>query len=149
MGIQVRNLQSKIPLNSSQVKKIVKAILKYQRINEFSLNIVFVTNSAIKKLNKKFLGRGYATDVLSFDLRDKFFYKRKEVAGEVVICAEAAVKNAKIYGNDLKNEIALYIVHGILHLLGFDDSRPKEIKRMRRKEQEILRHLDARINGLI
>ena len=151
MDIQIKNLQRAIALNCPQIKKIVKAILKYQRVKEATLSFVFVTNRTIKVLNKKFLGRSYETDVLSFDLRDPSQRRsaNKFVIGEIVISTEMAVKNAKVFGNDLRNEVALYITHGILHLLGYDDHRSKEIKRMRARERMIIKHLGNKIDKLI
>ena len=149
MDIQIKNLQRAIALNCPQIKAIVKAILKYQRVQEASLSFVFVTNRAIKTLNKKFLGRSYETDVLSFDLRAASEHRKQIIIGEIIISVEMAVRNAKIYNNDLRNEIALYIVHGILHLLGYDDHRSRDIKRMRSREKGILRHLGKQINRLI
>ena len=146
MDIQLKNLQKKATLNLPQIQRIVKAILAYEHIKDANLSFAFVTNQKIKSLNQKFLGRSYQTDVLSFDLREN---KKDILIGEIIISIEMAIKNAQSFGNDLNNELALYIVHGILHLLGFDDHRPSDIKRMRKKEQQLLKHLGRRINGIV
>ncbi len=79
--------------------------------------------------------------MLSFDLSDD----SKHLSGEVIVSVDMAVKNARRFKNDLRNEVALCVVHGILHLLGYDDHHPHDIKRMRKKEQEILLRLGNKI----
>ena len=116
-------------------------MLRHERILKGSLVLVFVTDSSIKKLNQEFLKRRHATDVLAFDYhpfsdRSK---RKKILMGEIVISTEMARRQAKIYRTSIQQEIILYIIHGILHLLGFDDHTPEDIRRMRRKEEELLR----------
>jgi len=155
MDISLENLQKKVSLNSSQILKIVKSILRYERIEKASLTIVFVTRQKIRSLNKKFLRRDYATDVLAFDLNDQASLKRKPspkpktLVGDIIISTDAALKNAKAYETTLAQELTLYIIHGILHLLGFDDHAPRDIQKMRKKEQELLKRLGAGIKNIV
>ena len=58
--------------------------------------------------------------------------------GEIIVCPSVAVANAKTYGNAVNKELTLYVVHGILHLAGYDDHVPEDILRMRKKEQELI-----------
>ena len=145
MDIQLKNLQRR-PLNLPQIKIIVSAVLRCLDIKNASLSFVFVTSPQIKSLNKRFLHRSYETDVLSFDLGGGV---SKVLIGEIIISVDMAVKNAKVFDNDLNHEIVLYIIHGILHLLGYDDHKPTDIKRMRVKEKEILQHLAGKINHIL
>lgn len=93
-------------------------------------------------MNKKYLGRAYATDVLAFDARDgiKRVAAKEPLAGDIIISADAARANAQKYGVPLTRELALYVIHGILHLLGYDDHAPRDVQRMRRKEQQLLEY---------
>jgi probable rRNA maturation factor len=102
-------------------------------------------------LNKKFLGRAYATDVLAFDLTDDIKQDKnpKEISGEVIISTDAVKKNTKEFQTSYAHELALYIIHGILHLLGYDDHKPADIKKMRNKEQELLGVLGKKIENLV
>ena len=95
-----------------------------------SISILFVTNSIIRQLNKKFLGRHYATDVLAFE------------TGDIVVSVDMAIENAKHFKTDLKRELVLYVIHGLLHLLGYDDHRPKDIALMRQKEIQCLKKVE-------
>ena len=146
MEIAVKNHQKKILLNCPQISKITKTILHREKVSQASLSIVFVTYQKIKALNKKFLKRSYATDVLAFDGREG---KSKDLAGDIIISTDAAIKNTKIYETTLEREIIFYVIHGILHLLGFDDHKPSAIKKMRKKEQELLKYLGTKIKKVI
>jgi probable rRNA maturation factor len=84
----------------------------------------------MRAINKRYLGHDYATDVLTFDLGN--------AQGEVVICPGMARANAKAHQTSTEKEILLYVVHGILHLAGFDDHSPKDIVQMRAMEKELL-----------
>ena len=79
----------------------------------------------MRALNREYLGHDHVTDVITF-------------SEEIVICPAVAKRNAKRYGNSIEREILLYVVHGILHLCGYDDHKPADIKRMRQKEQQIM-----------
>ena len=154
MEITVKNLQKKVRLNSPQITQITKTILKLQGIRKGSLTIVFVTRQKIQSLNQKFLKRRYATDVLAFPgcvpdlIRRRVLNLRpcitqfgtrvpnsklgtQIICGDIVISTDAAIQNAKAYHLDVKREMILYVIHGILHLLGYDDHAPVDIRRMR------------------
>jgi len=91
----------------------------------------------MKILNQKYLKYNFSTDVLAFDLREQKGSLRT-LGGEIIISTDTAKRNSKIYGTTLKKEIVLYVIHGILHLVGYDDHEARDIRRMREKEQEIL-----------
>ena len=142
--------QKKVQLNSLKILKITKAILRYESVDQAILSVVFVTHQKIKAFNEEYLKRNYVTDVLAFDLSDTALSKRKTkgVIGDIIISTDAALKNVSMYQTTLSEELSLYIVHGILHLCGYDDHKPADIKRMRRKEKEILSHLGKKIDTI-
>jgi rRNA maturation RNase YbeY len=96
-----------------------------------TLSIVFVGTARMRSLNRKYLKHDYVTDVLTFDLG--------EGSGEIIICPQVARTNAKAHQTSTENEIILYVIHGILHLAGYDDHSPKDILEMRRMENELLK----------
>ena len=155
MEITFKNLQKKVTLNPPQILKAVATILRHEGVDRASLSIVFVSSQRIKALNKKFLGRDYTTDVLAFDLSDETSAKNKikrkprTVLGDIIISTDAVLKNARAYKTGLSEETALYVIHGILHLLGFDDHKTRDAQRMRRKEQQLLVFLGAKTKKLI
>ena len=147
--ITIRNLQKQVPLNPRQITKTVRKILRFLRIVEADLSFVFVTDKAITALNKRYLRRTYATDVLAFDLRQEFPSKRgsfhrkflSPLTAEIVISTQTAVRNAHRFNMPVSQAIALYMAHGLLHLLGFDDHSASAAQRMHNKEIEILKYL--------
>jgi probable rRNA maturation factor len=96
------------------------------------LSIAFVTNAAIRRINRRFLGHDYATDVLSFPLG-------VDPWGELVISADYARAEARRRGIPVEEELLRYVVHGILHLLGYDDRDPRARKRMWARQERELR----------
>lgn len=127
----------------------MKMVLQREGIKESSLSIVFVSRQKISALNKKYLGRAYATDVLAFDAREHTgrALAKEALAGDIIISVDAARTNAQVYGVPFARELALYVIHGILHLLGYDDHTPRDVKRMRRKEQQLLQYTIGKAGG--
>ncbi len=90
------------------------------------IETTFVSDATIAKVHRDFMGIPGATDVITFD------------HGEIVISTETAAENAKIYGRSFQEELALYIVHGLLHLNGFKDKQPADAERMHAMQERIL-----------
>jgi len=142
MKVYLKNLQKRNPITSRRIKNQIRQILKAKNLKKFELSVVFVSDRKIKSLNKKFLSHNYPTDVLAFDLSNKTkANSRKNLIGEIIVSTDTAKRNAKLYNSSYEEEIKLYIIHGILHLLGYNDSKRSEIKLMRKKEQELLGRL--------
>ncbi len=153
MEIAIKNLQTKIAINPRQLTKIIKIILRKERIKSVDLSFVFVCGKRIKALNKKFLHKSYLTDVISFDLSEECLsYQKKRpnrIVGEIVISTDAVNENAKTFNTSVSNELILYIIHGILHLLGYDDKRKKDKILMRKREEFLLRFISSKSKGVI
>ncbi len=99
-----------------------------------------MSSQKIRAFNKKFLSRDHTTDVLAFDMCEGGFSRKENIPllGDIIISTDAAIQNAKIFKTSVKHEIVLYIIHGILHLLGYDDHKSRDIRLMREREQELL-----------
>jgi len=125
-------------------------VLKAEGVTRAELSVVFVTDSQMRVLNRRYLQHGRPTDVLAFDLREadgsrpRGAAKGNQVEGEIVISAMTAARQAKEYQTTPAQEIVLYVVHGILHLCGYDDHGRQNIKRMRAREREIMAILETR-----
>ena len=142
-AIHIHNSQKTIPVRETELKKTIAFILKHLNIRSADLSVVIVTDRKIHEINRKFLGHDYPTDVVAFDLSDKELsrtrrLKTRRVEGEIYVSAVTARRNAARFKARPAQELTLYIVHGILHLLGYDDHSAKDKKVMREKEQEIL-----------
>ena len=134
--IHLTNEQKKVPIPAAKVRR-----LSAQIVGRRNLSIAFVTNAAIRKINRKFLNHDFATDVISFPLGT-------DLVGELVISAEYAAAEAAARKIPVEEELLRYVAHGILHLLGYDDHRPADKKRMwSRQERELRRILKARADA--
>lgn len=127
--------------SAHQVKKIALGILELLDKNQAELSVALVDNAEIRKLNAKFRAKDYSTDVLSFPAGDALPPEAR-LLGDVVISVEKAKEQAKERRRSLKEEMALLLIHGIVHLLGYDHERSaKEAKLMGRLEKKIYRKL--------
>lgn len=98
------------------------------------ISIAIVTDPDIRRLNKQFLGRERTTDVLSFDLSGK----RGPKTFDLVVNGPLANKQAVRRGHSAESELALYILHGLLHNLGLDDDNPEKAREMHETEDNFL-----------
>lgn len=133
MKITITNLQDAYPVGKRRIREVIEELLLEEKVDA-ELSIVLVDKEEITRLNKQFLGRQEPTDVLSFPLDAS----DRRISGEVVVCVPVAVEYTKEAGTEVEGEIMLYIVHGVLHLLGYDDATRRLAQCMHRREREIL-----------
>lgn len=131
MEITIQNLQNKLPICSWKIKNLVRKVLEGENVKEGGwINICFVDNRRIKKFNAKFLKNSRATDVLAFNSGGG----KKQILADIMVSTEKAVKQARDFKTSPNYELLLYVAHGILHILGFDDRTKTQINLMRKKE---------------
>jgi len=135
--ISVRNLQRKISVNVAELERFSKYAVQHslqlpkrrrtdlRKLSE--IFIWFISDRRMALLHRKFLGQSGPTDVLTFQ------------HGEIFISVDTARRHARAFGNSLLRELKLYIVHGLLHLHGFDDQTPAEARKMKAAQERILR----------
>ena len=114
-----------------------------------TLSVALVDDKAITRLHDQYLGKATPTDVISFPLfdEDDGSTTPEPVLGEVVVSAETALREARNRGLEPERELALYAIHGTLHLVGFDDLEPNAKRRMRRAEKKYLALYDEVVAG--
>ena len=139
MKLEIINLQKLYPVDKNRIKKIVRNVLKFEK-KDAELNVVFTDNKRIKEINTTFLGHNYATDVITFAY-DEASINNDKASGEIIISVEMAKKLAQKHDCAVEGEIALYLVHGLLHLFGYNDKQRKEAKKMHQREGELLSDL--------
>ena len=118
--IEINNLTN-FRVDSKFLSTVAKIVLKGENRETENISLAFVSKEEIKKLNKKFRKKNKATDVLSFEL------KEKDYLGEIVICPEVVKEN--------KEEIMEVFIHGILHLLGYDHEKSKKQEEIMEEKQ--------------
>ena len=137
MNIKVIDRQSSLIIEESCVKALVQATLDFQNCCCDEVSVFFIDTEEMCQLHQQFFNDASPTDCISFPM-DRQKEEDYWILGDVFVCPEVAIDNARDLGNDPYDETALYIVHGLLHLLGYDDMTEKDRKRIRLAERENL-----------
>ncbi len=121
---------------------VIEATLRLHHVSHASISVALVDDRRIAELNAAHLAHDGPTDVLTFDLLDEEnrsgdTYNHR-IEGEIVVSVDTAAREAESRGLDITTELALYVVHGTLHLLGFDDQAGVDAARMHSLEDDIL-----------
>jgi len=133
LKIRIKSTQRKITINKKAIISLAKQALKIKGIRDAELSILFVGKRRIRGLNKRYRRIDRATDVLAFSMREGTNANlHPRILGDVVICPEIAKES---------REIHLYLIHGILHLLGYNDSNKKDRSLMEKEQTQILKKL--------
>lgn len=121
--------------DTSFLEKTVKKFFNIHNVKDSDLQFIFGTDDLLSSLKKEFFNKDQFTDVIAFRLND---YRIQTVEGEIYISLPRAKENAKLYGESYEKEVSRLIVHGCLHLLGFNDDSKIEKKKMTKMEDEFL-----------
>jgi probable rRNA maturation factor len=130
--------QENVPVDRGQMRAATRAVLEGEGCADYEISLAFVDNATIHTLNKRYLDHDEPTDVLSFPLSE---VGAKRLTGELVIGAEVAQKQAEERGHAVDAELALYVIHGLLHLCGYEDESDQGSAQMRERERHYLRDL--------
>jgi probable rRNA maturation factor len=135
--ISIASPQEKVVVDRGRLREVARTVLEGENVARPEISLAFVDNATIHALNKRYLDHDEPTDVLSFPLAEG----GGRLAGELVIGVEVAKEQAAERGHDVQAELALYVIHGLLHLCGYDDHEPAAAARMRERERHYLRLL--------
>lgn len=126
-------------IDTKEIEKLLKYALEYKKLENVEFNIIFVDNETIRNINKEYRNIDRETDVISFALEDnediKFEFGR--LLGDIYISIPKMKEQAKEYGHSEQRELSFLIIHGLLHLLGYDHETYEEEEVMF-KEQELI-----------
>lgn len=144
--IEISNEQNRLELRTDWLREIVHQTLSAEQVRSAVISVAVVDNPTIWRLNRRHLQHDYPTDVLSFllDSEPESFAATgprgagRMIEGEVIVSAEMALQMAAQYHWQGSDELCLYLVHGLLHLCGYDDLTPEEQIVMRHRERDIL-----------
>ncbi len=131
-SIRIFNDTNRKRIPKKKLTDTIANVLNYFN-KTIDISIILVDEQTIFELNKNFLKHNFVTDVISFDLSDDITYM-----GEIYICLNQAEKQAKEFKVSLQNEILRLAIHGVLHILGFDDKTPQKKKEMHKLENFFL-----------
>jgi probable rRNA maturation factor len=135
LRIKVASPQVIVPIDRARLRAVAKAVLDGEGVPAAAISLAFVDSPTIHRLNRQFLDHDEPTDVITFPLSGP---GAKTLEGELVIGAEVARTQAAERGHDEQAELALYVIHGLLHLCGFDDTTPAAARTMRGRERHYL-----------
>ena len=148
IALRIRSEQTKSTktLNQSRLRslteKILNDLVSHNEIAADSeLSVLITDDSGIRTLNRDYRGKDSATDVLSFPLQNDNAVPAQPMLGDVVISVDTAERQAVQYGVNLEQELARLLIHGILHLVGYDHENvpDEEVLRMQRREDQLMR----------
>jgi len=153
--IDIENRQSAMPTDARWLKNCVERVLSAEQIASADLSIVLVEDAEIHRINREHLEHDWPTDVISFSYAKESppatCWPRgqgRSLDGELIVSTETAGRQATAHGWSPRDELLLYVVHGILHLCGYDDLTDSERPFMRRREREVLERFGLRPHGL-
>ena len=141
-SLLIQNRQRAIRLDVRLLRLITKSLLtELLELEDFDLAVCIVRAPKMAQLNETFLQHDGSTDVITFDYSKNVLSasRRKRVHGEIFICIDDAMAQAREFRTSWQSEIARYVIHGILHLLGYDDIHPADRRKMKREENRLLK----------
>lgn len=128
--------ETETPIDFERMERAVAKILADAGVERGRMEIVVLDAEPMRETNVQFLGHDYPTDVLAFALEDDL--ENGLLEGNVLVCPDVAAERAPEFGWDAAEELLLYVIHGALHLVGYDDHSPEDAPTMRAKEREYL-----------
>lgn len=135
--VEIHDDQSHVPVDHRRLQEAVRGILEDHGVGRAQISLALVDDRTVRRLHHRYLNDDAATDVLSFALERS----EDSLEGEVVVSAEMARRTAQRLGWPAEDELLLYVVHGTLHLVGYDDATPEQRAEMGRRERAYLGRL--------
>jgi probable rRNA maturation factor len=136
--VEIKKHSADVSASPTKLQALVRAVSRRFAVSRAVVSVGIVDDVEMRRLNRKFLGRRGNTDCLSFDLSDEARPDEPRVF-DLIVNGELATREAARRGHTAAAELALYVVHALLHQLGFDDATAGQAERMHRMEDEILR----------
>jgi len=145
MKIQIENRQSLYEIDKRKIRRAISGIFKILDCTNKEISVVFTDDETIKSLNHHYLGRNKPTNVISFSMQEgKYGNINPEIMGDVIISLETAQRDAARGNLTFQQEIDFLLIHGILHLLGYnhENTSRKKATEMHRKETEVFNQMN-------
>ena len=140
--IALLNQQSRHSVNEARLTAAATAVLEDSEFSSAAISFAIVDDDTIHELNRRHLDHDWPTDVLSFVLEDD----GDHLEGEVILSADTAATAAKELGNSPSEEQLLYVIHGMLHLVGYDDKSDADAEEMRAAEARYLQRFGVELS---
>jgi probable rRNA maturation factor len=135
LEVEISDTQGHLRVDPEALARLARGVLAGEGIGRASISIALVDDATIRAMNRRHLDHDWPTDVISFRLSEP---DDPTLSGALIVSAELAAAIAREAGVDPWAELALYVVHGLLHLCGYDDTTDEEVERIRRREDDLL-----------
>jgi len=136
-SVEVIKLHPAVSVSLIELKRMIRFAIEQLKVSNAQLTFILASDKFLRRLNKKFTKRNHATDVLSFDLSSDI--KKGLLLGDIVVSVDSALKASKTLGLSFKDELIRYLIHGILHLTGYDDTTVIKKKKMWKRQEELVK----------
>ncbi len=142
--VDVYNAHPHRRVRKQTVARYVTRVLRDEHLRRAEIGVIAIDSRMCRRMNRQYLSHDYSTDVISFPLDAGHM----GLEGEIYINLDKAHEQARTYGVTVAQEVARLVVHGTLHLTGYDDRRRQEARRMRERENRYVRLLFGRRRGM-
>ncbi len=147
--VRLRNAQKDLKVPAKAMRRAVQELLVFLGVACDEVSLFFVTKRRIQKLHTDFFNDPSPTDCITFPIDPQGPIAASHLLGEVVVCPKVALEYAELHHTQALEEVLLYVIHGLLHLIGYDDQTPSQKKTMRKAEMRCLRYISRSKNDCI
>ncbi|MCK4623722.1 MAG: rRNA maturation RNase YbeY [Phycisphaerae bacterium] len=133
--ITISNRQKRIDISASRLRRLVEFVATAEGHGIDSIDVAVVDSDEIASLNGRYLGKDEVTDVLSFDLSEA---GSRGISAQIIVCGDVACEVGPRQGLSADDELMLYVIHGLLHLMGYNDAEDEQAERMKTRQEQIL-----------
>ena len=140
MSISIENRQNKFKIDRRRLRSSLKRLMRELRCEESELSLLLVDDDQIREFNNNYLKRDRSTNVISFSMREgEFSDINPQILGDIILSVETAYRDAAAEGYDFMDEVEFLVIHGLLHLLGYEHENvlTKEARRMKTREKKL------------
>ena len=138
MLLKIKNKNKKLKINKAELKKVCQNILNSENV-EGNVSLIFVDKFEIKKIHQEFMQDDSETDVISFEYNQDNYIDNDSFIGDIFVSVDAAIEFTAKNKTEFSEELLRYVVHGILHCLGYDDLESKARTRMQKKQEKYVK----------
>lgn len=139
--VEISSSQSALRVPRKKLRELVAFVAGAEGVRLDEVDIAVVDVEEIERLNRRWLNHRRPTDVISFDLSDP---GEQGLTAQLIVCGDVAVEQARARGLGVRRELMLYVIHGLLHLTGYDDTDPTSAEKMHARQRELLEQFRRR-----
>jgi probable rRNA maturation factor len=137
MNIHIENRQKAAKLDLRRIRRVVRKLKKVLKCSDQEISLLFVDNEQIRQMNRQYLNRDDPTNVISFPIREgDYGHVNPQILGDIVISAERALQDAASGDLPFNDEIDFLLIHGLLHLLGYNHEGVDENEAIKMRDKE-------------